>query len=108
MWITAILGMAIKFSEVTLAQRYRQTNADGSVSGGPMYYIEKGLGPNWKWLAIAFAVSGAICAFLTGNAVQSHTLADIIHSDFQIPRALTGLMSPSTVVAVMLGGIKRI
>src|SRR5690625_1722989 len=108
MWITAILGMAIKYSEVTLAQKYRVTNEDGSVSGGPMYYIEKGLGSNWKWLAIAFAVSAAICAFLTGNAVQANTLADIIHSDFEIPRALTGFISASLVGAVILGGIKRI
>lgn len=108
MWITAILGMAIKYSEVTLAQKYRITNKDGSVSGGPMYYIEKGLGPNWKWLAIAFSVSAGICAFLTGNAVQANTLADIIHSDFEIPRALTGFISASLVGAVILGGIKRI
>src|SRR5690625_7434350 len=73
-----------------------------------MYYIEKGLGSNWKWLAIAFAVSAAICAFLTGNAVQANTLADIIHSDFEIPRALTGFISASLVGAVILGGIKRI
>lgn len=108
MWVTAIFGMAIKFTEVTLAQEYRITNKDGSVSGGPMYYIEKGLGPNWKWLAVAFAISAAICAFLTGNAVQANTLADIIHSDFEIPRALTGFISATLVGAVILGGIKRI
>jgi len=108
MWITAILGMAIKFSEVTLAQRYRQTNPDGSVSGGPMYYIEKGLGPNWKWLAIAFSIAAAICAFLTGNAVQANTVADVMNSDFQIPVAITGFITASLVAAVILGGIRRI
>lgn len=108
MWITAILGMAIKYTEVTLAQKYRHTNPDGSVSGGPMYYIEKGLGPNWKWLAVAFAVSAAICAFLTGNAVQANTVADVMASDFQIPTAITGLVTASLVAAVVLGGIKRI
>lgn len=108
MWITAILGMAIKYSEVTLAQAYRKTNPDGTVSGGPMYYIEQGLGPNWKWLAVAFSISAAICAFLTGNAVQANTVADVLNSDFEIPKALTGLITASLVAAVILGGIKRI
>lgn len=108
MWITAVLGMAIKFTEVTLAQEYRITNEDGSVSGGPMYYIEKGLGPNWKWLAIAFSTAAAVCAFLTGNAVQANTVADVMLTDFQIPKALTGLVTAALVGAVILGGIKRI
>lgn len=108
MWITAILGMAIKFTEVTLAQEYRATNPDGSVSGGPMYYIEKGLGPNWKWLAIAFSFSAAVCAFLTGNAIQANTVADVMNSDFEIPKAITGLITAGLVGAVILGGIKRI
>lgn len=108
MWITAILGMAIKFTEVTLAQEYRITNEDGSVSGGPMYYIEKGLGPNWKWLAIAFSTAAAICAFLTGNAVQANTVADVMLTDYQIPKALTGFITAGLVGAVILGGIKRI
>lgn len=108
MWITAILGMAIKFTEVTLAQEYRVTNEDGTVSGGPMYYIEKGLGPNWKWLAVAFSIAAAICAFLTGNAVQANTVADVMLSDFEIPRALTGFITAGLVAAVILGGIKRI
>ncbi|MDZ7715589.1 MAG: sodium:alanine symporter family protein [Balneolaceae bacterium] len=108
MWITAILGMAIKFTEVTLAQEYRSTNIDGTVSGGPMYYIERGLGANWKWLAVAFAVSAAICAFLTGNAVQANTVADTMQTDFQIAKWITGLITAGIVAAVILGGIKRI
>ncbi|SHF58060.1 alanine or glycine:cation symporter, AGCS family [Fodinibius roseus] len=108
MWVTAVFGMAIKYTEVTLAQEYRDTNPDGSVSGGPMYYIERGLGANWKWLAVAFAISAAICAFLTGNAVQANTVADVMHSDFQIPVWITGLITASLVAAVILGGIKRI
>ena len=108
MWVTAIFGMAIKYTEVTLAQEYRETNPDGTVSGGPMYYIERGLGSNWKWLAVAFAVSAAICAFLTGNAVQANTVADVMQSDFQIPLWITGLVTASLVAAVILGGIKRI
>ncbi len=108
MWVTAVLGMAIKYTEVTLAQEYRQTNEDGTVSGGPMYYIERGLGSNWKWLAVAFAISAAICAFLTGNAVQANTVADVMQTDFQIPLWVTGLVTASIVGAVILGGIKRI
>lgn len=108
MWVTAVLGMAIKYTEVTLAQEYRIKNEDGTVSGGPMYYIEKGLGPNWKWLAVAFSVAAAICAFLTGNAVQANSVADIMASEFEIPRMLTGLITAGLVGAVILGGIKRI
>jgi AGCS family alanine or glycine:cation symporter len=108
MWVTAVLGMAIKFTEVTLAQEYRSTNEDGTVSGGPMYYIERGLGPGWKWLAVAFAISAAICAFLTGNAVQANTVADVMQTDFQIAKWITGLVTASLVAAVILGGIKRI
>lgn len=108
MWVTAMLGMAIKYSEVTLAQHFRKIHPDGSVSGGPMYYIEKGLGPNWRWLAIAFAIATSICAFLTGNAVQSNTVADVMQSDFQIPKLFTGLVTSGVVAAVILGGIKRI
>lgn len=108
MWITAVLGMAIKFTEVTLAQEYRVTNEDGTVSGGPMYYIEKGLGPNWKWLAVAFSIAAAICAFLTGNAVQANTVADVMQSDFEIPKAFTGFVTAGLVAAVILGGIRRI
>jgi len=108
MWITAIFGMAIKFTEVTLAQKFRKTNPDGSVSGGPMYYIEEGLGANWKWLAVAFSISAAICAFLTGNAVQANTVADVMQTDFQIPMYITGLVTAGLVGAVVLGGIKRI
>lgn len=108
MWVTAIFGMAIKYTEVTLAQEYRGTNPDGSVSGGPMYYIERGLGDNWKWLAVAFAVSAAICAFLTGNAVQANSVADMMKTDFQIPLWITGFITASVVAAVVLGGIKRI
>ncbi len=108
MWVTAVFGMAIKYTEVTLAQHYRKKNPDGTVSGGPMYYIEEGLGPNWKWLAVAFSIAAAICAFLTGNAVQANTVADMMQSDFEIPKAITGFITASLVALVILGGIKRI
>lgn len=108
MWVTAVFGMAIKFTEVTLAQEYRGTNPDGTVSGGPMYYIERGLGDNWKWLAVAFAISAAICAFLTGNAVQANSVSDMMKTSFEIPTYITGLITAGIVAAVVLGGIKRI
>ncbi|TVQ11387.1 MAG: sodium:alanine symporter family protein [Balneolaceae bacterium] len=108
MWITAIFGMAIKYSECTLAVLYREQNDDGSVSGGPMYYIEKGLGSNWKWLSIVFAVSAVICSFLTGNAIQANTVADSMESAFMIPVYITGLFTAGFVAIVILGGIKRI
>lgn len=108
MWVTAILGMAVKYSECTLAVHYRTKNKDGSVSGGPMYYIERGLGKNWKWLAIVFAVSAVICSFLTGNAVQANTVADTVNTIFNVPYAITGLITASIVAVVIIGGIKRI
>ncbi len=108
MWVTAIVGMATKYTECTLGAHYRTENKDGTVSGGPMYYIERGLGPNWKWLAVLFAIAASVCALLTGNAIQANTLADVMNSDFNIPFWITGLISASLVGAVILGGIKRI
>lgn len=108
MWITAFFGMAIKYTECTLAVKYRIQNDDGSVSGGPMYYIEKGLGANWKWLAIFFAVMAVICSFLTGNAVQANTVSDTMYSSFLIPGWITGLVTATLVGVVIIGGIKRI
>lgn len=108
MWVTAFFGMAIKYTECTLAVQYRIKNADGSVSGGPMYYIEKGLGPNWKWLAVFFASMAVICSFLTGNAVQANTVADTMYSTFQIPSWVSGLVTAGFVGVVIVGGIKRI
>lgn len=108
MWITAFLGMAVKYTECTLAVKYRVKNVDGSVSGGPMYYIEKGLGVNWKWLAIFFAAMAVICSFLTGNAVQANTVADTVRSTFMVPGWITGIITASLVGVVIIGGIKRI
>ena len=108
MWVTAFFGMAVKYTECTLAVKYRVQNADGSVSGGPMYYIEKGLGENWKWLAVFFAAMAVICSFLTGNAVQANTVADTLSSTFMIPGWITGLVTASIVGFVIIGGIKRI
>lgn len=115
MWVTALVGMATKYTEVTLAQHYRQVEArdevhrlTGTVSGGPMYYIERGLGANWKWLAILFAAILGLTAFLTGNAIQANTVADTMRTTFDIPVWVTGLVTASVVAAVILGGITRI
>ncbi|MDZ7779137.1 MAG: sodium:alanine symporter family protein [Gemmatimonadota bacterium] len=115
MWVTAFVGMATKFSEVTLAQRYRDVDEsgavhkwDGVVAGGPMYYIERGLGPAWKPLAVFFAVMLGFTAFLTGNAVQANTVADTMESTFSVPVWITGFVTAGVVAAVILGGIRRI
>lgn len=113
MWMTALLGMAVKYTEVTLAQRYRSVDPDGSklhgkVSGGPMYYIERGLGPRWRWMAILFAGMLGFTAFLTGNAIQANTVADSMRTTFGVPGWATGLVASALVGAVILGGISRI
>ncbi len=108
MWVTAFLGMATKFSEVTLAQKYRITDEVGTVAGGPMYYIERGLGPAWKPMAVFFAVMLGFTAFFTGNAVQANTVSDQMFSTFGIPMAVTGAVTATIVGAVILGGIGRI
>jgi AGCS family alanine or glycine:cation symporter len=106
MWITAIFGTSLKYTECTLSMKFRKINPDGSASGGPMYYIEQGLG--WKWLAIVFACSAAVCSFGTGNAIQAFTVADQMNSEFAIPTWITGLFMALLVGTVIIGGIKRI
>jgi AGCS family alanine or glycine:cation symporter len=115
MWVTAALGMAVKYSEVTLAQRYRDVTTDhdprkweGSVSGGPMYYIERGLGPFFKPLAVFFAGALGLTAFLTGNGIQANTVADTLRTTFGVPPWITGLVAASVVASVIIGGITRI
>ncbi len=114
MWITALLGMATKFSEVTLAQHFRQdVESDGkkwagSVAGGPMYYIEKGLGPAWKPVAVFFAFMLMITSFMTGNAIQANTVATQVYHNFGIATWITGLITASFVGMVIIGGIRRI
>ena len=108
MWVTAFLGMATKYSEVTLAQKYRIEAERGTVAGGPMYYIEKGLGPKWKPMAVFFAIMLAFTAFFTGNAVQANTVADQLGTTFGVPLWVTGAITASIVAAVILGGIGRI
>lgn len=112
MWITALLGMAVKYSEVTLAQHFRVQESTagkwGSVSGGPMYYIERGLGAKWKPLAIFFSGALILTSFMTGNAVQANTVADIVFDNIGLPVWITGLVTAGVVGLVILGGISRI
>jgi AGCS family alanine or glycine:cation symporter len=116
MWVTAFLGMATKFTEVTLAQHYRSvtgpdqdpTKWEGTVAGGPMYYIERGLGPKWKPMAILFAVLLGTTAFMTGNAIQANTIADSMATTYGVPVWVTGLVTSLLVFSVIIGGIRRI
>ncbi|HPF69173.1 MAG TPA: sodium:alanine symporter family protein [Candidatus Krumholzibacteria bacterium] len=117
MWVTASLGMAVKYTEVTLAQKYREVEKPagaehaqllGTVSGGPMYYIEKGLGSGWRWMALFFAGMLGFTAFLTGNAVQANTVADTMQTTFGVAPWITGLLTSAVVAGVVLGGIRRI
>ena len=106
MWLTAFFGMSTKFSECTLALAHRRTNRDGTVSGGPMYYIQKGLG--WKPVALFFAVCASISSCGSGNAIQAFTMADSFRDQFQIPTWLTGAVSATLIGLVIVGGIRRI
>jgi len=108
MWITALLGMSLKYAEAVLAIKFRKINPDGSASGGPMYYIEKGMGENFKWMAILFAVMLVIASFGIGNTIQAFTVADQMRADLAIPTWITGLITASIVGLVIIGGIKRI
>ena len=108
MWVTALFGMALKYAECTLAIKYRVILPDGSASGGPMYYIEKGLGKSWKPLAVFFAVCAVISSFGSGNSIQAFTVADQLRSDLGVPTWITGIMSAGLAALVILGGIKRI
>lgn len=114
MWVTAFLGMAVKYSEVTLALKYREVEKgptktwQGTVSGGPMYSIERGLGSRWKPLAIFFAGGLLLTSFITGNAVQANTISDLFSSEFGLNPWLVGLVTTTLVGAVIFGGIRRI
>ena len=107
MWVTALFGMAVKYAECSLSHRFRVIHEDGSASGGPMYYIEKGLGPKWKPLAIFFAGCATICSFCTGNMNQANTIAQTF-TTYNLPPWFTGAAIALLVGLVIIGGIKRI
>ena len=106
MWITAFFGMTTKFVEVTLAHKYRETLPDGSISGGPMYYIENGL--NMRWLAILFSVCLLLMCLGTGNMPQISSIAVVMNDTFNIPKIATGGVLAVLLWLVIIGGIKRI
>ena len=121
MWISALLGMATKYSEVTLAIHYRERNEKGDWVGGPMYYIKNGLGKNWKWLGAIFAVFGALAAFGIGNMTQINTIAGTIGTAVKnvggfadgdtimkvLPWVISIICAGITAI-VLLGGIQRL
>ena len=106
MWMTGLVGMATKYSEAVLAVKYRVTDSKGEMCGGPMYYIEKGLG--WKWLGVLFAFFGAAAAFGIGNMVQSNSVAAAVSSTFSVSPIVTGIILAVLTALVVLGGIKSI
>lgn len=108
MWCTALVGLATKYSEAVLAVNYRETDELGKKVGGPMYYIKNGLGPQWKWLGVAFAIFGSLAGFGLANTVQSNAVSQVLESNFHIPTLFSGILMAVLVAIVLLGGIKRI
>ena len=106
MWITAIFGMTTKFVEVTMGHKYRTKLDDGSISGGPMYYIEHAL--NMKWAGILFAFLMMITAIGSGNMPQINNIALVMNTEFSIPKLFTGLFLGALLWVIIIGGIKRI
>ena len=108
MWLVALLGMGTAFAEASLAVRFREKGSLGNMIGGPMYYIRKGLGEKWKWLAFSFALFGMTAGFGIGNTVQSNSVADALNHSFGIHPVITGIVTAILVGLVLLGGIRRI
>lgn len=119
MWISALLGMCTKFSEVVLAVHFRETNADGELVGGPMYYIKNGLKKHWHWLAYLFSMFGVLTVFGTGNATQVNTITTAIDSALYnyhlLPESfapklnlILGIVLAALIALILIGGIKRI
>lgn len=106
MWIAAFFGMATKYAEAVLAVKYRVKNSNGEMSGGPMYYLEKGL--KQKWLGVTFAIFGAIAAFGIGNTVQANSVSEVMSTTFHVPTWITGIGLTVFAGLVILGGIKSI
>ena len=109
MWMAAFFGMATKYSECLLAVKYRTVDANGNISGGPMYYIENGLGKKYKPLAIMFAVFGVLCAYFgIGTFAQVNSIVEITQISAGIPVVYTGIALTVVVAAVTIGGLKSI
>lgn len=108
MWVSAFFGMCTKYSEIALAMKYRVKDENGVYKGGPMYYIENGLGKNWKWLAVIFAILGGLASFGIGNIAQSNEIAGAMESLMGINPMITGIILAVIVAIVILGGVQRI
>ncbi len=114
MWIVALFGMALAFSETSLALKYRETDEYGRINGGPMYYIKNGLGKNWKWLAVIFCIGTLFSAIATGSMIQANSITEaaleVGSSQFgiAIPGWSVGVILAGLVFAVIIGGIKSI
>lgn len=106
MWATAFLGMTTKFVEVTLSHKYRIKTEDGTMAGGPMYFMERKL--NMKWLAVLFAIAMVISSFGAGNMPQINNIAASVESSFSIPPIMTGTVLAILLGLVIVGGIRRI
>ncbi|MFN3162147.1 MAG: amino acid carrier protein [Pseudohongiellaceae bacterium] len=106
MWMTAFFGMTSKFVEVTLSHKYRTQTDDGTMAGGPMYYMEKGLG--LKWLAVIFAVATVLSSFGTGNLPQINSIASGLESTFALDPLITASVLSVLLALVIIGGISRI
>lgn len=112
LWVTGFFGMMLKMVECTLAQIFRKVNADGSISGGPMYYIEIGLkeklGRFAKPLALIFAGAAALCTLGTGNMAQANSISDVLFTSYNVPVLITGVILAVLVLLIIVGGLKRI
>ncbi|MGD8361975.1 MAG: sodium:alanine symporter family protein [Gemmatimonadota bacterium] len=108
MWVTAFFGMALKYTECTLSMGYRVFDKKGEAAGGPMYYIEKGIGRSWKPMAVFFAFCAVISSFGSGNMNQANTVSLSASTTLGAPTWITGLIMATLVALVIIGGIKRI
>ena len=108
MWVAAFFGMITKYAEILLAMKYRIKDDNGVYHGGPMYYIENGIGKNWKWLAVIFCLLGGFASFGIGNIAQSSEISGALTDLFKLPPLASGILIAVVVALVTLGGIKRI
>lgn len=106
MWLTGVFGIATKYGEALLSVKYRQTNAQGEMCGGPMYVLEHGM--KKRWMGLLFAGFCAVAAFGIGNMVQANSISVLMDETFKTPRWVTGLVITALTAAVILGGIKSI
>ncbi|MFI3330959.1 MAG: sodium:alanine symporter family protein [Rikenellaceae bacterium] len=107
-WMSGILGIATKYGEALLAVKYRVKGSDGQMIGGPMYAIERGMGPKWKWLAILFAVFTVLASVGIGSTVQSNAFATVVHDTIGVSKYLSGGLITLAVACVILFGVKGI